>query len=148
MPDVPFPDLVRGFLMAAREHHYETTVVAVPRNQGPAVVSSNNGETGIGKARAQLLVQDGAIERTAMALHQFRFVEEGKTLDADMDACSFAACMGAGERQPDGTMVMASQLPWDKLPDVLKEAHRTMAKVLIGSALTGGGEAPGKKILV
>lgn len=148
MADVPFPDLVRGFLVAAREYHYETTVVAVPRKGGPTVVSSNNGETGIGKARAQLLVQNGAIERTAMALHEFRFVEEGKTIDPDMDMCSFSACMSAGERQPDETMVMAAALPWDRLPDVLKEAHRTMAKVLIGSALTGGGEAPGKKILV
>lgn len=146
--DVPFPDLVRGFLLAAQEHHYETTVIAVPRSSGPTVVSSNNGEVAIGKARAQLLIQNGAIERTAMAMHAFRFVEEGKQVDPDMDMCSLGACLSAGARGPDGTFTPAGALPWDALPDVIKEAHRTLAKVVIGAALTGGGGEPEKKIIV
>ena len=146
--DVPFPDLVRGFLVAAQEHHYETVVVAIPRNGGATVLSSNNGETAIAKARAQLLIQNGAIERTAMALHNFRFVEEGKKLDSEMDMCSLGACMEAGARGQDGAFVMAGKMPWDALPDVIKEAHRTLATVVIGTALTGGGGEQGKKIIV
>jgi hypothetical protein len=145
--DVPFPDLVRGFLLAAQEHHYETVVVAIPRNGGATVLSSNNGEVAIGKARAQLLVQNGAIERTAMALHSFRFVEKGKMLDPEMDMCSLGACLGAGARGPDGEFVMAGKMPWGELPDVIKEAHRTLAAVVIGNALTGG-EASEKKLIV
>lgn len=147
MPNVPFPDLVRGFLVAAQEDHYETTVIAIPRNGGATVVSSNNGETAIGKARAQLLIQNGAIERTAMALHAFRFVEEGKKLEPDMDMCSLGACLSAGARAPDGTFTPAGAIPWDDLPEVIKEAHRTLAKVVIGAALTGG-TTPEKKIIV
>lgn len=146
--DVPFPALVKGFLLAAQEHHYETTVVAIPRNGGPTSVSSNNGETGIAKARAQLLIQNGAIERTAMALHNFRFVEHGKTLDPEMDMCSIGVCLNAGARGEDGEFVMAGRMPWGELPDIIKEAHRTFAKVVIGTALTGGGGEPEKKILV
>lgn len=145
--DVPFPALVKGFLLAAQEHHYETVVIAIPRNGGSTVMSSNNGETAIAKARAQLLIQNGAIERTAMAMHAFRFVEKGKPLDPDMDMCSLGACLSAGARGPDDVFVPAGAMPWDALPDVIKEAHRTLAKVVIGAALTGGA-TPENKILV
>ena len=148
MSDVPFRDIIKGFLKAAQEEHHDTTVVAVPRNGGPTIVSSNNGETAIGKARAQLLIQNGAIERTAMALHNFRFVEKGKTLDPEMDMCSIGVCLNAGSTQPNGEFLLAGKMPWDELPEIIREAHRTLATVVIGTALTGGGGEPEKKIIV
>jgi hypothetical protein len=133
---VPFEDLLRGFLKAAMQEGMEVVVWATePNAVGVAheLVASNR--TGAPeRARARLLTQDGAIENVAKAIHGFRFMEAGKSaVDPTMDFCAFVACVGAVAEDAEGNRVSVGAVPWEKLPDEIKELHRTFVKVLLAA---------------
>ena len=133
---VPFADLLKGFLQAAMQANMEVVVWATePNAVGTTrdyVASNRSGATA--KARARLLVQDGSIENVAKAIHAFRFIEDGKTaVDPLMDFCAFVPCSGAVAEDQNGNHVPVGAVPWEKLPEALREIHRTFAKVLLAA---------------
>lgn len=136
MAKLPFADLLTGFLTAAMEANTEVVVWATEANaigSRREFVASNRTD-GAARARARLLVQDGAIENVAKAIHTFRFIETGKTeVDPQMDFCSFVMCAGAVAETEDGQHVSPGAVPWEKLPDPIKELHRTFAKMLLAA---------------
>lgn len=132
---VPFADLLKGFLQAAMQANMEVVVWATePNAVGTTrdyVASNRSGAPA--KARARLLIQDGAIENVARAIHGFRFTEPGKPVDPQMDFCSFLPCSGAVAEDEAENHVSVGAVLWEKLPDAIKEIHRTFAKVLLAA---------------
>ena len=133
---VPFTDMLQSFLKAAMSNGMEVVVWATNSQHVGTVrdIVASNRAGADAKARARLLIQDGAIENVAKAIHGFRFVEAGKTeVDPSMDFCSFVLCAGAVAEDSEGKHVSVGAVPWEKLPNDVKELHRTFAKVLLAA---------------
>lgn len=129
--DLPIPVLIRSFLQAMTVKKVEAVVVAMPtRNGVNPSIASNAGDAAVQRARIMLAVPDGAIERVAQAVHEFRLIEQGKQIEPEMDICSFLPCAGGG-----------GKTSWAELPNQLKEVHRVFAKVIL-AAIAQPAEPP------
>jgi hypothetical protein len=147
--NIPFISILASFLKAAAEHNMETAVWAQTRGVvGGAqhnFLSGNTGEA-IQKARTAFIVEDGMIEHVAEAVHAFRFVEEGKDLEPGVDLCMFGPCPAMFD--PDSPNEQLAKIPWERLPDIVRDAHRAFAKVLLGVVSTGVPKEEKSKIVV
>lgn len=122
--DVPLDVLVGSFLKACRTQNVEATVVAIPRGNTKQVIASNAGQHGIGRATTALLgPATGGIDAAAIELHEAKFRD-------DKGVIGNPACV-----------VCHDKTPYVELPDVSKEFHRTIAKLVISKYLTLAGQS-------
>ena len=123
--DVPLEVLVGSFLKACREQNVEATVVAIPRGNTQQVIASNNGQRGMGRAiTAMLGPATGGIDAAAIELHEAKFRDDkGVILNSE-------GCPVCGERTP-----------YAEIPDVSKEFHRTIVKLVISKYMTMAGQS-------
>ena len=142
--DVPNDVIIGSFLAEMHRRGFVTTVVATETRaigrHANTVISSNGGHGGVNAARHTLLHlgQEAAmIERTAKALHSFRFVEAGQTAPAPvMDVCVFGGCLSTMfYEEPGAEPIPCGKLSWDKLPPELQEGHRLLVKSVIIEAM-------------
>jgi hypothetical protein len=127
---VPVPVLVTSFLSAMAKNQAEAAVVF--QYSGKQAVATNK-STAEAMARTYFAVKDGALEVAAIALHAWRMVPE-KTASENVDnpagLCSIVLCAGHELSVGGGNAV-----PWDELPEPIREAHRLAAKVAIAAAV-------------
>lgn len=127
---VPIKVLVTSFLQAMIKNNVETCVVFRHGNQ--AAVASNHANAEV-TARTMLSIADGAIEVAAIALHASRLVPvaEGEPAPADdtRGLCTIVPCAGH-------ELAAGKPVSWDELPDNIREAHRRVAKAVIGAAVS------------
>lgn len=138
MSTVPFADLLKSFLDASMHAGMEVVVWSTEPNAVGASreFTASNRAGALEKARARLLVQDGAIENVAKAIHTFRFAKigtAGPEVDPAMDFCSFLPCSGAVGEDAEGNRAPVGNVPWDKLPNEVKELHRSFAIALLAA---------------
>jgi hypothetical protein len=122
--DVPLDALVGSFLKACAVKKVEATVIAIPRGNTKQTIASNGGQRAIGRATAALLgPATGGIDAAAIELHEAKFrAEDGTILNAGCPVC--------GERTP-----------YSDVPDVSKEFHRMIVKLVISKYLTLAGQS-------
>lgn len=140
--DVPLPTLIGSFLKTCKDQGVEAVVWAAPRGEARDQIASNTGEAGVGKARARLVVRDGAIDAAARALHEFRFVEAGKEVEPGMDFCSYLPCLGYVDDVARAARRGYGAVPWDELPDAVKKLHRTAVTAILAAALSVSAQPP------
>lgn len=128
---IPVPVLVKSFLKAMAQNEAEAFVAFRKGTNGGYASNRVSAEA---MARQLLTIQEGAIEVAAVALHAFRFVRPGQAdqpapaIDPIVDFCSLHVC--AIHEQEAGAFI-----PWDKLVDEVKDAHRKLAGALIAAAV-------------
>jgi hypothetical protein len=127
---VPVPAIIKGFLDAMSKHKAETWLIY---KQGASGAVASNQPTAETMARSHLVVQDGAIEVAAIALHVYRMAPttaEPESVDSPTGLCSIVLCaaheLSAGDGKPQS---------WDDLPEAVREAHRLVAKAAIAAAV-------------
>ena len=126
---VPLKVLVTSFLQAMIKNGVQTCVIFQHGNQAAIASNHSNAET---IARNLLNIADGAIEAAAISLHASRLVPvaEGEPAPADdtRGLCTIVPCAGH-------ELATGKQVSWDELPDNIREAHRLVAKAVIGAAV-------------
>jgi hypothetical protein len=132
---VPVQNLVQSFLTAMARAGAKALVVFLQGNQGGIAVNHPDAEA---TARNMLSIKDGALEVAASALHAFRFTQGGE-LDKVMDRCSLHPCaLYENEQQ--------KSVPWDELPEEVKQAHRVIANAIVGTAVAHNPPKPLVKV--
>jgi len=121
---VPVQNLVQSFLTAMIGKGAKTCVVFLHGTQGGVATNHPDAEA---TARNMLSIKDGALEMAAVALHAFRFTQ-GDELDKVMDRCSLHPCALYETEQ-------GKSIPWDELPEEVKQAHRVIANAIVGTAV-------------
>lgn len=129
---VPVQNLVQSFLTALAKVGAKAHVVFL---QGTQVGIATNHSDAEATARNMLSIKDGALEVAAVALHAFRFVQEGSELDKVMDRCSLHPCALYENEQ-------SKSVPWDELPEEVKQAHRIVANAIVGTAIAHNPPKP------
>jgi hypothetical protein len=132
---VPVQNLVRSFLTAMMGQGTKALVVFLQGNQGGIAVNHPDAEA---TARNMLSIKDGALEVAAIALHAFRFTS-GDELDKVMDRCSLHPCALYENEQ-------GKSVPWDELPEEVKQAHRVIANAIVGTAIAHNPPKPLVKV--
>lgn len=122
--DIPPTTFVRSALQALSKADIEATVIYTVDKNGKRTTraDSNNGPVGMARQLASVRISDGAIERSAVALHEFRLQLPDDVTDvvkAEMDKCPL--CGEAAN--------------WSMLDDGDREGHRTIVKLILGNAL-------------
>jgi len=136
--DLPPTVLVRSFLEAASKGELEATVIYTVVKNGKRKTSavSNMGPEGIARAANVLKFGDGAIERAAIALHEFRLTLSGEITPGNEELAAeiraeLAKCY-----------ICHESVPWDKLDEPDRHGHRELAKAAIAGALMGAATTP------
>jgi hypothetical protein len=122
---VPVQNLVQSFLTAMMGKGAKAFVVFL---QGTQMGVATNHPDAEATARNALSIKDGALEMAAVALHAFRFTQQGDELDKVMDRCSLHPCAIYENEQQ-------KSVPWDELPEEVKQAHRVVANAVVGTAI-------------
>lgn len=128
---VPVPALVKGFLDAMRKNQAEAWLIF---KQGTSGGVASNKDTAESMARSHLAIKDGALEVAAIALHVWRMApaasgaETAPSADDTTGLCSIVLCAGH-------ELAVGKAVAWDDLPDEIREAHRAVAKVVVGAAV-------------
>lgn len=117
---IPIHNIVQGFLSAMIKYGAKTFVVFQHDNQAAIAMNHQDAEA---TARNLLTIKDGALDVAAAALHAFRF-----TADTQLDACSLHPC-ALVEKEA------GAPIPWDDLPQEVKDAHRLVAGAIVGAAI-------------
>ena len=132
---VPVQNLVQSFLTAMMRVGAKALVVFLQGTQAGIATNHSDAEA---TARNMLSIKDGALEIAAVALHAFRFVQ-GDELDKVMDRCSLHPCaLYENEQQ--------KSVPWDELPEEVKQAHRIVANAIVGTAVAHNPPKPLVKV--
>lgn len=110
--DIPPSVLARSYLEAAAKNGIEATVIYTEDKRGElrTTAVSNKGPEGVARAAAALKIGDGAIERAAIAQHDFR-----------VGGSPCFMCQG--------------EEPWDKIDETDKHGHRELAKIALAAAM-------------
>ena len=132
---VPVQNLVQSFLTAMMGKGAKAFVVFL---QGTQMGVATNHPDAEATARNALSIKDGALEMAAVALHAFRFVQ-GDELDKVMDRCSLHPCAIYEDAQQKA-------IPWDELPEEVKQAHRVVANGIVGTAIAYNPPKPLVKV--
>jgi hypothetical protein len=126
---VPVGALVKGFLDAMVKKRAETCVVFLHDGKLGVATNKTTAET---MARNYFSVKDGALEVAAIALHAWRMApeqsEEPTPVDNPAGLCSIVLCAGH-------ELAAGKPVPWDELPEPVREAHRLVAKVVVAAAV-------------
>lgn len=122
--DIPPPAFVRSALEAMSKAAIETTVIYTVEKNGKRItrVDSNGGPVLMARHLAAVRIGDGAIERAAVGLHEFRL-----KLPDDLDAEARAAmniCPVCGTAET-----------WNEMSEPDRDGHREIIKVVLGHAL-------------
>lgn len=139
---VPVPVLVKSFLTAMAKHQAVTAVVFQHGDQQGVATNRPEAEA---MARSYFSIQDGAIEVAAIALHASRLAPEPNAAEPapaedTRGLCSIVVCAGH-------ELVQGKPVTWDDLPDELREAHRLVAKAVIGAAVAHKPEPKESRII-
>lgn len=128
---IPVQVMVSSFLKAMIKNQIPTTVVWRDGNQ---VHIGSNIQEAEDTARSVFNVREGADEVAAIALHAFRVAPaeqpdaEASPNDAPRGLCTIVLC--AAHELKEGKPV-----PWDELPNEIRDVHRLVAKAAIGAAV-------------
>jgi hypothetical protein len=126
--DIPPTAFVRSALEAMSKAKIEATVIYTVEKNGKRSTraDTNSGPVGMARQLAAVRISDGAIERAAVALHEFRVeVPPDVVLEPD-DAEKIAQCMLCREKGN-----------WSSLSDQDRDGHREIVKLVLGHALAG-----------
>jgi len=122
--DIPPTVFMRNALEAAERANIKATVIYTVEKNGKQItrVDTNVGPEGMARHLATARIQDGAIERAAVALHMFRL-----QLPSDIDAETRA--------EMDRCPLCGEAAGWDQLSDPDRDGHREIVKYVLGHAL-------------
>lgn len=127
--DVPPTVFVESALKAMAKANIEATVIYVVDKNGKRITRAATNGQPVDMARhiASVRIQDGSIERAAVAMHTFRpQMAPGETLPEELNVCVVCHLVDA----------------WENLEDVDKEGHREIVKLVLGNALAQVASAP------
>lgn len=121
---IPIRALIGSALKALAQRKVEACVVY--REGANAAVMANR-EGAEAMARSVFAIEDGALEKAAIALHASRLEPPSEAL-ASLSLCTLVICAGH-ELEKGGPVT------WDDLPETVKEAHRLVAKTVVAAAV-------------
>lgn len=143
---IPPQVMIKSFLTAMAKIGYEV-FVAFKQNGGKDGGYASNKESAEALARQMLAIQEGAVDVAAAAIHSWRMsptdtsgVAAPSTVDDTRGLCSIVVCAGH-------ELAQAKPVPWDDLPQEVKEAHRLVAKAVIAAAVAHKIPPPESKII-
>jgi len=136
--DIPPNVFVNSFLESAAKVAIEATVIYTVEKNGKRKTSavSNMGPEGIARAANVLKFGDGAIERAAIALHEFRIKIEGEITPGNEELAAVV------RTEMQKCFICRESVPWDQLDEPDRHGHRELAKAAIAAALMGAATAP------
>ncbi len=122
--DIPPTVLVRNALEAFSKAKIKATVLFSVEKNGKIITraDTNVGPQGMAQHLAAARIQDGAIERAAVALHEARVQLPPDA--SDVDKVTFDVCAVCGQAEN-----------WSTLDDAGREFHRSIVKLVVGCAL-------------
>lgn len=123
--DIPPTALVRSALEAFSKADVEATVLYTVEKNGKRITraDSNGGPVLMARQLAAVRISDGAFERAAIGLHEFRLKlpdDIDAETRAEMDKCPVCGETGA----------------WNDMSEPDRDGHRALAKVVIAHALS------------
>jgi hypothetical protein len=127
---IPVRVIIGSMLKALGQRTVEACVVF---REGTHAAVMSNREGADAMARAVFAIQDGALEKAAVALHASRLEPpkgeaSGGEPPEQTALCNLVACAGH-ELEAGGPVT------WENLPEPLKEAHRLVAKAVVATAV-------------
>lgn len=125
LKDIPPTVLVRNALEAFTKAEIKATVIYSVDKNGRQITraDTNVGPQGMARHLAAVRVQDGAIERAAIALHEFR-LELPPELDTTEERAAMDKCPLCGMSEN-----------WSVLGEPDRDGHRQIVKFVVGHAL-------------
>lgn len=122
--DIPPTVFMRNALESASKAEIKATVIYTVEKNGKQItrVDTNAGPEGMARHLATARIQDGAIERAAVALHEFRPPELAQLPEAERS--QYDKCVLCGE-----------SVNWSGLDEPDRSGHRDIVKLVLGHAL-------------
>lgn len=122
--DIPPTAFIRSALEAASKAEIEATVIYTVAKNGKRItrVDSNGGPVLMARHLAAVRIGEGAIERAAIALHEFR-LKLPENLDDDSRA-AMNICPVCGTADS-----------WNDTSEPDRDGHREIVKIVLGHAL-------------
>lgn len=130
--DVPPTVFVHSALEAMSKAKIEATVIYTVEKNGKRITraETNGGPVGMARQLAAVRISDGAIERAAVAMHEFRPPELAQLPEAERSL--YDVCVLCGETAS-----------WSLLSEPDRDGHREIVKLVLGHAMAGAPASSG-----
>ena len=122
--DIPPTAFVHSALEALSKAEIEATVIYTVEKNGKRITraDSNKGPVGMARQLAAVRIGEGAIERAAIALHEFRLKLPDSLDDDSKAAMNICPVCGTADS-------------WDETSEPDRHGHREIVKIVLGHAM-------------